>query len=80
MKFSNLDGKALLHDIDSKFDEQERIIKFLVGQINNLDQNMQSMNKKTQGISDLERDARAKLETSLKLNNDQSLYNMQELA
>ena len=31
MKFSaNVDGKALLHDLDQKFETQDRMINFLI--------------------------------------------------
>jgi len=46
-KFSaGLDGKALLHDLDQKFDQQDRLINFLVSQINTLESNIQSLNRK----------------------------------
>jgi hypothetical protein len=72
MRFnSNVDGKALLHDLDQKFDTQDKMINYLISQINSLESNVQNINRKTQSVVDLERDARSKLENSLKYTNDQ---------
>lgn len=38
MKFNaNFDGKALLHDLDMKFDSQERMINYLISQLNTME-------------------------------------------
>lgn len=81
LKFnSSVDGKALLHDLDQKFESQDRLMTFLISQFNNLEQTVQGLNRKTQGIQDLERDARSKLENSIKFSNDQSHYSLQEVS
>ena len=39
MRFNaGIDGKALLHDLDQKFESQDRMISYLVSQINGMDQ------------------------------------------
>lgn len=67
---ATVDGKALLHDLDSKFETQDRLINFLVQQISGLESNLQGINRKAQSIQDLERDARTKLEQNIKYSND----------
>ncbi len=57
-----MDGKALLHDLDQKFESQDRMINYLISQLNSVDQSVQNLNRKAQSISDAERDARGKLE------------------
>jgi len=53
MKFgANIDGKALLHDLDQKFDTQDRMMNYLVSQINSLENHIQNLNRKAQTISD----------------------------
>lgn len=38
MRFnSTVDGKALLHDLDMKFDSQDKMINYLISQINTLE-------------------------------------------
>ena len=32
-----MDGKALLHDLDSKFEDQDRMIRYLISQLNTVD-------------------------------------------
>jgi hypothetical protein len=44
-----------------------------------MDQTMQNLNRKAQQISDAERDARSKLESSVKFNQDQSFFSMSEV-
>lgn len=80
MRFNaSVDGKALLHDLDQKFESQDRMINYLISQINSMDQTMQNLSRKAQQISDAERDARAKLESSVKFNQDQSFFSMSEV-
>lgn len=81
MKFNaNVDGKALLHDLDQKFEGQDRMINYLISQINGLESNVQSLNRKAQVISDVERDARSKLENNFKYTHDQTHFSVAELA
>lgn len=80
MRFNaNIDGKALLHDLDQKFESQDRMISYLVSQINSMDQSMQNLSRKAQSISDAERDARSKIESNLKFNQEQSFFSMSEV-
>ena len=65
---SGVDGKALLHDLDSKFESQDRMINYLISQLNSVDQTVQNLNRKAQQISDAEREARQKIEGTLKFN------------
>lgn len=47
MKFNGgVDGKALLHDLDQKFENQDRMINYLISQINNIESNVQGVNRK----------------------------------
>jgi flagellar motility protein MotE (MotC chaperone) len=80
MKFtSGVDGKALLHDLDMKFDSQERMINYLMSQVSSMEQTVQGLNRKAQSLVDQERDARSKLETNFKYTNDQQHYNLTEV-
>ena len=36
---SGASGRALLHDLDSKFSEQDRLLKFMMGQMQGLEEN-----------------------------------------
>jgi hypothetical protein len=39
MRFNaQVDGKALLHDLDQKFESQDRMINYLISQLNSVDQ------------------------------------------
>lgn len=80
MKFNaGVDGKALLHDLDMKFEQQERMINYLISQINTMESTVQSLNRKTQSIVDQERDARSKLENTVRYSSDQQLFGIQEV-
>ena len=57
-------------DIDNKFGEQDKLISFLVNQINSMEVKMQSLQRSQSSIQDNERDARMKLESSLKYSTD----------
>jgi hypothetical protein len=47
MRFNaNVDGKALLHDLDQKFESQDRMITYLISQLNSMDQTLQNLNRK----------------------------------
>jgi hypothetical protein len=43
---SGVDGKALLHDLDQKFESQDRMINYLISQLNSVDQTVQNLNRK----------------------------------
>lgn len=45
-----------------------------------MDQTVQNLNRKAQSLSDSERDARGKLESSLKFNQEQSFFSMSEVS
>ncbi len=80
MRFnSSLDGKALLHDLDSKFETQDKMINYLISQINTVETTVQTLNRKAQNIADQERVERSKLESSLKYDKDQSNYTISEV-
>ncbi len=80
MRFNaSVDGKALLHDLDQKFESQDRMINYLISQINSMDQTIQNLNRKAQSISDAEREARSKLESNVKFNQDQAFFSMSEV-
>jgi len=47
MRFNaNVDGKALLHDLDQKFESQDRMINYLISQLNTMEQGVQNLNRK----------------------------------
>jgi len=80
MRFNaGIDGKALLHDLDQKFESQDRMITYLVSQLNGMDQTVQNLNRKAQSISDAERDARSKLESNIKFSQEQSFFSLSEV-
>lgn len=80
MKFnSSVDGKALLHDLDMKFDTQDKMINYLISQINSLEGTVQGLNRKASSIAEQERAERNKLETTLKYDKDQQFYNINEV-
>ena len=80
MRFnSSLDGKALLHDLDMKFETQDKMINYLISQINTVETTVQTINRKAQNIADQERVERNKLESSLKYDKDQSNYTIGEV-
>lgn len=80
MRFNaNVDGKALLHDLDQKFESQDRMINYLISQLNSVDQTVQNLNRKAQSLQDSERDARTKLESSLKFNQEQQYFSLSEV-
>lgn len=54
-------------------------MNYLISQINSLETNYQQLNRKAQTIADSERDARSKLETTVKYTNDQQHYNLNEV-
>ena len=47
-----LDGRALLHDLDAKFEQQERMINYLIAQVNSVEATVQGLTRKTQTIAD----------------------------
>ena len=55
------------------------MMNYLISQINTMDQSVQNLNRKAQSISDAERDARSKLESSVKFNQDQSFFSTSEV-
>jgi hypothetical protein len=53
MRFnSTVDGKALLHDLDQKFDSQDKMINYLISQINSLEGTVSTLNRKAQSIAE----------------------------
>jgi hypothetical protein len=55
------------------------MINYLISQLNSVDTTVQNLNRKAQQISDAERDARSKLESTLKFNQDQAFFSMSEV-
>lgn len=45
-----------------------------------MDQTVQNLNRKAQSISDAERDARSKIESSIKFNQDQQFFSLSEVS
>ena len=55
------------------------MINYLISQLNSVDSTVQNLNRKAQSISDAEREARQKIEGTLKFNQDQAFFSMSEV-
>lgn len=76
---SGLDGKAFLMDIDNKFETQDKLINHLLNQVNSVQVKLDSVNRTQRMQQDNEREARMKLESSLKVNSDESNFSVSQL-
>lgn len=76
---SGSQGKALLFDLDKKFEEQDRMIKYLLTQIGQIEDQQQSYKELNAKMRDIDADNVSKLENSFKKNNEVSGFQLQEL-
>lgn len=64
--------KALLHDLDQKFENQDRMINFVLQQVTNLENQIATSSNMVRNNVDVDRDSIIKLKTDLRSTADQS--------
>ena len=69
---AGLQDRAILHDLDSKFDNQDRMINFILQQISNLEGQVTQSTNIVRNNVDIDRDSIIKLKSEIRGVNDQS--------
>ena len=64
------DNKALLHDIDIRFENQDRTINYLLQQLNSMEQAVQSSQRKAFDLQERDRDNLLKVKNDLRNTGD----------
>jgi len=59
-----------MHDLDQRFENQDRMINYLINQINNMETSMQNSNKRSQGLQDHDRESIMKIKNELRFGTD----------
>ena len=59
-------GRALLHDLDSKFNEQDRMLKYLMAQIQGIEDGQSNMKDQQYKVRDGDMQSISKLENQMK--------------
>lgn len=76
---SGATGRALLFDLDKKFDEQDRLIKYLMKQQNTFEDQLVSQRQQSNKLLDTEQAAVGKLESNMRYQSEQTSIAVQEL-
>lgn len=63
---SGATGRALLFDLDKKFDEQDRLIKYLMKQQNTFEDQLVNMRQSNNKVSDAEHATIGKIEQQVR--------------
>lgn len=63
--------KALLHDLDSRFDNQDRMINYLIQQLGSLENGISGSHRLSQNLQEKDRDAVLRLQNEYRNNTDQ---------
>jgi hypothetical protein len=72
-------GRALLFDLDKRFDEQDRLMKFLMKQQNSVDDQLASQRQLSNKLADGEAASVSKLESQMRYQAEQTQIVQQEL-
>ena len=80
MGLSGAGGRALLHDLDTKFQEQDRLMKYLMNQNSNLEEQISVVKDNQYKLRDGDLTNVGKLENQIRFAQEQMKFTSQEMS
>ena len=76
---SGAGGRALLHDLDTKFNEQDRMLKYLMVQIQSIEDGQSTMKDQQYKVRDGDIQTISNIESQMKFEQEQNRFAQQEM-
>jgi hypothetical protein len=72
-------NQALMHDLDARFDNQDRMINYLIQQLSSFEQTINNSNRRVSDLQERDRDSLIKVKNDLKYQNELSIRDLNDV-